>query len=75
MSKLIQMTLSLEMNPKKRQDVREPFDLMIDSCGGVPVVSIKPELTISTDDSTFFIVCESTIKMDDFCFVTKESCI
>ena len=54
---------------------RELYDLITDSCGGVPVVPIRPELITSTDDSTVFIFCGSTTKNDEFRLVTKESCL
>ena len=57
-----------EMMPK----TRELYDLITDSCGGVPVVWIRPEFITSTDDSTVFNFCGSTAKKDEFHLVTKE---
>ena len=56
-------------------ETRERYDFITDSCGGVPVVPIRPELITSTDDSTVFIFCGSTTKKDEFHLVTKESCL
>ena len=56
-------------------ETRMLYDLITDSQNGVPVVPIKPELITSTDDSTVFIFCGSANKPDEFCLVTKKSCL
>ena len=53
-------------------ETRELYDLITDSCGGVPVVPIRPELITSMDDNKVFMFCGSTTKKDEFHLVTKE---
>ena len=55
-------------NESQRSDARDN-DFIMDSCGGVPVVPIRPELITSTDDSTVFIFVELLLRrMNSSCY-------
>jgi hypothetical protein len=53
--------------------MRELYDFIIESQSSD--VPIRPKIITSTDDSTVFTFCGRSTMKEEFCLVTKKSCL